>query len=344
MDPFLITVGIVGLLNVATQTLTLAKTYVDEVKHGKEAAVEFMNELDVLHSNISRLDRLLKSESEATRHFENTSVLVSSTHACRNKLNVLYDKLHGHGRSRLSRLKWPLNVEDHRETIGELRAFAQWTQFALTIDGCGLLSKTSIEVLEVLRKQLETFQLLEKVDDRTCSIEQSIKEQAQSLNDDRMAAERNKVLDWLSARSHEQKHHNVRMPRVDGTGEWLLHDIRYERWRDEQKMSNNVLCCDGVPGSGKSVLAYEPCFSHPSSPANIDICRSLVIDQLTDTVIHKNKAIVHFYYDYREHDEQSAGDMFASLLKQLLLHKSELPASVIQLYQRLTSQSRKPQQ
>jgi hypothetical protein len=57
MDPFSITVGIVGLLNVATQTLTLAKTYVDEVKHGKEAAVEFMNELNVLHSNISRLDR-----------------------------------------------------------------------------------------------------------------------------------------------------------------------------------------------------------------------------------------------------------------------------------------------
>jgi hypothetical protein len=35
--------------------------------------------------------------------------------------------------------------------------------------------------------------------------------------------------------------------------------------------------------------------------------------------------------------------MFASLLKQLLLHKSELPASVIQLYQKLTSQSMKPQ-
>lgn len=58
-----------------------------------------------------------------------------------------------------------------------------------------LLSKTSTEVLEVLRKQLDTFQLLEKINDRTYSMEQSIKEQAQSLNDDRMAAERNRVLD-----------------------------------------------------------------------------------------------------------------------------------------------------
>ncbi|KAL2041834.1 hypothetical protein N7G274_005618 [Stereocaulon virgatum] len=151
---------------------------------------------------------------------------------------------------------------------------------------------------------------------------ESIKEQAQSLNDDRMAAERNKVLDWLSALRHEQKQHNVRMPRVYGTGEWLLQNIRHKRWRDEQKLGDNVSCCDGIPGSRKSMLT------------------SLVIDQVTDTIIHQNKAIVHFYFDHREHDEQSAGDMFARLLKQLLLHKSELPASVIQLYQRLASQLR----
>ena len=266
MDPFSITVGIVSLLSVAAQTLTLAKNYVDEVKHGKEAAAEFMKELGVLHFNLSRLDQFLKSEDEAARHFDDTSVLVSSTHACRNKLKLLYDKLDGDGRSRMSRLKWPLSVKEHRETIGELRTFAQWIQFALAIDGCMLLSKTSTEVLEVLRKQLDTFQLLEKIDDRTYSMEQSIKEQAQSLNEDRMAAERNKVLDWVSTRNHEQKHHNVRMPRVDGTGEWLLHNIKYQHWRDEPKSSNNILCCNGIPGSGKSVLTYEPlCRTHSRS-------------------------------------------------------------------------------
>lgn len=105
IDPFSITVGIVGLLSVAAQTLTIAKTYVDEVKHGKEAAAEFMKELGVLHFNLSRLDQFLKSEDEAARHFDDTSVLVSSIHACRNKLNLLYDKLDGGGRSRMSRLK-----------------------------------------------------------------------------------------------------------------------------------------------------------------------------------------------------------------------------------------------
>jgi len=38
--------------------------------------------------------------------------------------------------------------------------FAQWIQFTLTIDGCALLSKTSAEVLETLKHQLETFQLV----------------------------------------------------------------------------------------------------------------------------------------------------------------------------------------
>lgn len=106
MDP----VGVVGL-QCCRPGAYACQTYIDEVKHGKEAAAEFMKELGVLHFNLSRLDQILKSEDEAARHFDDTSVLVSSTHACRNKLKLLYNKLDGDGRSRMSRLKWPLECK-----------------------------------------------------------------------------------------------------------------------------------------------------------------------------------------------------------------------------------------
>ena len=124
-DPFSITVGIVGLLSVAGKALTLAKDYHHEVKHGNEAVAELLKELDVLYFNLSRRDVLLERENGGDRQCESISVLVTSTNACRIKLNVLYDKLVGEGRSHVSRLKWPLSSKEHRETIQELRAFAQ---------------------------------------------------------------------------------------------------------------------------------------------------------------------------------------------------------------------------
>ncbi len=256
-DPFSIIVGVAGLLGVAAQTLRLAKTYVDEVRYRDEAAAEFLKELNVLHFNLSRLDQFLSHESDGARHFDNTSVLVSSTTICRNNLDVLYEKLSSNRARRIERLKWPLSAKEHRETIQELRAFAQWIQLALAIDGWTLLSKTSSEILDILKLQLSTFQLLENINDRTHSVQKSVEEQSEILKHDRLSQERSEVLDWISKLNHEQKHHYVRLPRVEGTGEWLLEMEDFERWRDEPNLHSRVLWCHGIPGSGKSVLAYE---------------------------------------------------------------------------------------
>ena len=256
-DPFSIIVGVAGLLGVTAQTLRLAKTYVDEVRHKDEAAAEFLRELNALHFNLSRLDQFLHRENAGARHFENTSVLVSSTTSCRHSLDHLHEKLSSNRARRLERLRWPLSAKEHRETVQELRAFAQWIQLALAIDGWTLLSKTSSEILDILKLQLSTFQLLENINDRTHSIQKSVEEQSEILKHDRLSQERSEVLDWISMLNSKQKHHHVRLPRVEGTGEWLLETEDFERWRDKPNSHNRNLCCYGIPGSGKSVLAYE---------------------------------------------------------------------------------------
>ena len=256
-DPLSIVVGVAGLLGVAAQTLRLAKIYVDEVRHSDEATTEFLKELNVLHFNLSRLDQFLNRQSDGARHFDNTSVLVSSTTICRNNLDILYEKLSSNRARRIERLKWPLSAKEHRERIQELRAFAQWIQLALAIDGWTLLSKTSSEILDILELQLSTFQLLQDINNRTCSVQKSVEEQSEILKHDRLSQERSEVLDWISKLNHEQKHHHVRLPRVEGSGEWLLEMEDFERWRDKSNTHSRVLWCHGIPGSGKSVLAYE---------------------------------------------------------------------------------------
>lgn len=269
MDPFSLTVGIAGILTLAAQTAKVARAFVNSAKHAKDSAKEMLQELDVLRSNLSRLEKFLKTGNQVGQSFDGTSVLVSSTIACRNKLTELYDKLDRVDRNRTMQLKWPLGAKEHQETIGQLRAFAQWVQFALTVVGCALLSKTSTEVLEILGQQLETFHLLGDIGRRAQSIEQSLIDQTRTLRDDRAVREREQVLEWLSTFKHEQKHHDIRIPRVEGTGEWLLQKVVFQQWRDDPKSRDNTLWCHGIQGSGKSVLAYVSSYEWVSPRADV---------------------------------------------------------------------------
>lgn len=257
MDPVSFAIGIASLVGLVAKTAKITRTYIHEARHEKEAAKEFLKELDVLHFNLSSLDKFLRSELEATRQFDDTSVLVSSTHACRNKLDTLNYKLSTACQARhfnINTLVWPLKVKEHRQVIGELRAFAQWIQLALSIDGCALLSKTSTEVLEVLRNQLDSFQLLQKVDDRTLAIERSLNDQNRSFNISRANEERERILTWISTLDHMQKHYDTRKPRANGTGTWFLRETSFRVWEDTSRLGSSVLWCHGIQGSGKSIL------------------------------------------------------------------------------------------
>lgn len=257
MDPTSFAASIVSLVELVARTFKITKTYIHEARHGKENAQEFLKELDVLHFILSRLDKFLRSETETVRYFDNTSVLVSSTYACRNKLDALNNKLSMGCQNRhfnINTFVWPLKVKEHRQVIGELRAFAQWIQFALSVDGFALLSKTSAEVLEVLSTQLDGFKLLQKVDDRTLAIERSLNEQNVSLETSRAKEERDRIFTWISALDHMQMHYDIRKPRVNGTGNWILRETTFRTWEDTSRASNGVLWCHGIQGSGKSIL------------------------------------------------------------------------------------------
>ena len=152
----------------------------------------------------------------------------------------------------LRKLTWPLEVKGHREAIAEFRAFAQLIQFALSIDGCTLLAKTSVQVLDILKNQLDNFKLLQKANDRINSIEQTLHESNQILNGCPANAERIQLLVWVSTLDHKSKHHDIGRERISRTGQWFLNDAVFRNWRDSPRSS--VLCCCGIQGSGKSIL------------------------------------------------------------------------------------------
>lgn len=257
MDPFSISVGVAGLVGLAATTLSVANDYLSGVKHAKEPIITLVTELEVLQLNLTSLDTFLRSSPVRARSmaFKPTSVLRSCTVACEDKLKSLSQKLGKVNDSKTSRLLWPLSEKEHQKTVQELRAFSQWIQFALTIDGCSLLSRTSDDVLKIMGQQLKWFESIHSLEDQTAQLQIAVAKQTQILEDDASAKRRHEILHWLSKLDHEQKHHAVRSQRVQDTGKWLLKRIEYSVWRDGA-YGSNVLWCHGIQGSGKTILTY----------------------------------------------------------------------------------------
>jgi len=72
--------------------------------------------------------------------------------------------------------------------------------------------------------------------------------------------------------------------------------------------------------------------------------RSLVVDHLRDDISHHNAVVAYIYCNYREHEEQSAEKMIATLLKQLAISGPEIPQAVAELHQKFGQQKRQPLQ
>ena len=327
IDPFSINVGVAGLVELAARTLSIIGKYAHDAKHGQETAQELLRELGVLHTNLRHLNNLLQTDGQAMGYFDDTSVLVSSVHACKNKLNFLHDKLSQDvigKRSSANMLVWPLKAKEHMQSISELRIFGQWIQMALTIDGCALLSKTSREVLDVMKSQLQSFQMLDSIDRRIASTATLIDHQSKTLKGNQADREREKISEWLSTVNYQQLHSSIRRPRVLGTGQWLLEDIRFKSWRDLISPKERTLCCYGIQGSGKSILA------------------SLVIDHLKDRNAQQGGFLAYYYFDYQDSASHSLEVVLRSLLKQLVLHKDDIPESVLNLFQKMETQQRMP--
>jgi hypothetical protein len=253
MDPFSLSVGIAGLEALASSTLKLAKSYKFGVKNAKGSVVAVVTELEALQSNLNTLYEFLRSITAEDMLFPPTSVLLSSTKSCEDKLKALRKKLNQMGDSRASRCLWPFSEKEHRNMVQELRAFAQCMEFALSIENCTLLTRTSRDVLKVMEQNLENFRLLQDLIEQKTEPQDAIKDHTRMPQDDHKTRLRDKIIDWISPHSWDQKHHIVSSPRVDGTGGWLLDRMEYVLWRDDDS-APSILWCHGIQGSGKTVL------------------------------------------------------------------------------------------
>ncbi|KAK0118571.1 hypothetical protein ONS95_007457 [Cadophora gregata] len=118
------------------------------------------------------------------------------------------------------------------------------------------------------------------------------------------AAERKRrLLSRLSTVAFEHKHRKLKALRYEGTGTWLIGDTKYKEWKSSTESA--VLCCHGIPGCGKSVLA------------------SSIVDSLLT-----NNTTVYYYCDYSDKRTLDPANLFGALARQVLGKLKSIPETL----------------
>ncbi|OCK86125.1 hypothetical protein K432DRAFT_341989, partial [Lepidopterella palustris CBS 459.81] len=73
-----------------------------------------------------------------------------------------------------------------------------------------------------------------------------------NIQDDLQASKRTEILLWVSPQPYIQHHEQTKQDVLLGTGQWLLSDPIFEKWKKES--ASSILWLHGIPGSGKSKL------------------------------------------------------------------------------------------
>lgn len=134
--------------------------------------------------------------------------------------------------------------------------------------------------------------------------------------------ERESILNWLTAVDYGSQKSDFLCRQQEGTGQWLLDSIEFQKWVTEPKQT---LFAAGIPGAGKTILA------------------SIVIDYLERKFQHDNSVeVIYFYCNFGQHHEQKPVHFLASLLKQLVQRQPSIPQNVRDLYNRHTDKKTRP--
>ncbi|KAL8770537.1 MAG: hypothetical protein Q9209_003793 [Squamulea sp. 1 TL-2023] len=106
------------------------------------------------------------------------------------------------------------------------------------------------------------------------------------------------------------KHKKLQSLRHEGTCTWVLRHNVYRNWYNAVRSS--TLCCSGIPGCGKTILA------------------SFIVDALQSAAVSRKASIIYYYCDYADQRTLETDRILGTILKQFLSN-GHIPEAVEKL-------------
>jgi hypothetical protein len=129
------------------------------------------------------------------------------------------------------------------------------------------------------------------------------------------------VFEWLSPVDFAAQHSDVINRRQEGTGMWFADSPKFHSWIHG---SNQTLFCPGIPGAGKTMIA------------------AIAVDHLWKHVQSKDIGVAYIYCNYKTQTDQTAINLAAAILKQLIQERPSVPEPVASLYSRHAHRRTRP--
>ena len=108
-----------------------------------------------------------------------------------------------------------------------------------------------------------------------------------------------RIIAAIPSVNNEAKHKKLQGLRYEGTGAWIF---RHETFREWEKFAHSsTLCCHGIPGCGKTVLA------------------STIVDALNFNKNLRGTQVVYYYCDYADQRTLQTDRIIGTLLKQFFI-------------------------
>jgi Cdc6-like AAA superfamily ATPase len=119
------------------------------------------------------------------------------------------------------------------------------------------------------------------------------------------------IMDWLSSADFPAQQSDFIARRQADTGLWFLGSSIFIEWVCG---SSQTLFCPGIPGAGKTMMA------------------AITVDHLQKTVQTADVGAVYLYCNYKRQVDQTASNLLAAILKQLVQDDPSIAKPMSSLY------------
>jgi Cdc6-like AAA superfamily ATPase len=120
------------------------------------------------------------------------------------------------------------------------------------------------------------------------------------------------TMEWLSPDNFAAQQSDLITRKQADTGQWFLDSPEFTDWVNG---TGQTLFCPGIPGAGKTMMA------------------AITIHYLQNAIQTTDMGVAYLYCNYKRQAEQTAPDLVAAIIKQLVQDRPSIAQSLSGLYQ-----------
>jgi len=129
------------------------------------------------------------------------------------------------------------------------------------------------------------------------------------------------ITDWLSSTDFPAQQSDFIGKRQEGTGLWFVVSPKFTNWLQGTKQ---IMFCPGIPGAGKTMIA------------------EIAVDHIWKAFRSDNVGVAYVYCNYKRRETQTATDLLAAILKQLVQERPLYGEPVATLHNRHANRRARP--